>query len=502
MPPPSTYPAQKSLDNNNNYVIVYKRQGEKRDVQKVDKPEITPVVMNRDVESDFLKEVKDMNVNPIEPVFVDFNKDMKKGKAGGNEILYVKNDQNGRFQLVFRYDYGALYDKHAGQIGSFLGHLESQNRTLAQIEREMYDIACQYSINFGYKHSTVSISGLSENMEKAISIVEDILANPKLSDESVQNSIKNILKSRNDNKSRQQSIFNNMINYVSYGKEDSHRFLLSNAEIQSITANDVINQIKTMTSQPQRILYYGDKSLSQVESIIKDKHSVHQAKKPLKMGKDYDRKSTKENHVYFAHYDAKQSLCRQLTTSVPFDLKMSPQISIYNEYFGGSMNSIVFQEIREKRSLAYSAASYYQSAGEKRKHNLNMTHIGTQNDKLIDALGAFTELLDEMPVSQQNFDIAKQSLEASYRTSRTRKMSIINSYLSCEELGLKVSPAKDNYNAIKKMTLNDVVEFNKKYVKNQKRSVVVLGNENEVDMKGLEKYGKVTRLSLDEIFGY
>ena len=201
-------------------------------------------------------------------------------------------------------------------------------------------------------------------------------------------------------------------------------------------------------------------------------------------------------------HDAKQSLCRQLTTSVPFDLKMSPQISIYNEYFGGSMNSIVFQEIREKRSLAYSAASYYQSAGEKGKHNLNMTHIGTQNDKLIDALGAFTELLDEMPVSQQNFDIAKQSLEASYRTSRTRKMSIINSYLSCEELGLKVSPAKDNYNAIKKMTLNDVVEFNKKYVKNQKRSVVVLGNENEVDMKGLEKYGKVTRLSLDEIFGY
>lgn len=485
-----------------NYVVVYKRQGEKRDVQKVDKPNITPVVMNRDVESTFLKEIKNMKVNPIEPVFVDFNKDMQKGKSNGNEVLYVKNEQNGRFQLVFRYDYGVLYDKNAGQVNSFLGQLESQNRTLAQIEREMYDIACQYSINFGYKHSTVNISGLSENMEKALAIVEDILANPKLSNQSVQNSINNILKNRNDNKSRQNSIFNNMISYVSYGKENAHKNLLSNDDIKKITANDIVNQIKTMTSQPQRILYYGDKTLSQVENIIKNKHAVHQAKKPLKKGKDYDRKPTKENHVYFAHYDAKQSLCRQLTTSVPFDLKMNPQISIYNEYFGGSMNSIVFQEIREKRSLAYSAASYYQSAGEKGKHNLNMTHIGTQNDKLIDALKAFTELLDEMPVSQQNFDIAKQSLEASYRTSRTRKMSIINSYLNCEELGLRTSPAKDNYNAIKKMTLNDVVEFNKKYVKGQKRSVVVLGNENEVDMKGLEKYGKVTKLSLEAIFGY
>lgn len=492
----------KRIFGNNNYVIVYKRQGEKRDVQKVDKPEITPVVMNRDVESHFLTEIKNMKVNPIEPVFVDFNKDMKTGKANGNEVLYVHNDQNGRFQLVYRYNYGTLYDKNAGITNSFLDQLESTNRTLAQINREMYDIACSYSIGFGYKHSTVNISGLSENMDKAIAIVEDILNNPKLSDEAVQNSIADVLKSRKDAKSRQNTIFSNMMSYVSYGKENAHKYLVSENDVKNIKAADVINQIKTMTSQPQRILYYGDKTLSQIEKTVADKHAVHPAKKPLKKNKDYDRLPTKENHVYFAHYDAKQSLCRQLTTSVEFDLKLSPQISMYNEYFGGSMNSIVFQEIREKRSLAYSAASYYQSAGEKGHHNLNMTHIGTQNDKLIDALGAFTELLDDMPISQSNFDIAKQALEASYRTSRTRKMSIINSYLNCEELGLKTSPAKDNYNAIKKMTLQDVVDFNKKYVKNQKRSVVVLGNENEVDMKGLEKYGKVTKLSLEEIFGY
>ncbi|MBQ7984531.1 MAG: insulinase family protein, partial [Bacteroidales bacterium] len=147
----------KRIFGDNNYVIIYKRQGQKRDVQKVDKPEITPVVMNRDVESEFLKEIKSMKVNPIEPVFVNFNKDMKKGKANGNEILYVQNEQNGRFQLVYRYDYGSLYDKKAGITNSFLDQLESQNRTLAQINREMYDIACQYSIGFGDKHATVNI---------------------------------------------------------------------------------------------------------------------------------------------------------------------------------------------------------------------------------------------------------------------------------------------------------------------------------------------------------
>ncbi len=486
----------------NNYVIVYKRQGEQRNVQKVDKPEITPVVMNRDVESAFLTEVKNMKVDPIEPVFVDFNKDMQKGKANGNEILYVKNTDNGRFSLVYRYNYGRFYDKKAGITNNFLDQLESENRTLSQINREMYDLACSYSIGFGDKYATVYINGLSENMEKAMAIVEDILNHPKISEESVKNSIADVLKSRNDAKSRQQTIFQRMLSYASYGKDNVRKYFVTNEEVQKIKAQDVINQINTMTSQPQRILYYGDMSLNDLQKVITDKHSVHPAKKPVKMGPDFDRLATRDNKVYFAHYDAKQSLCRQLTTSIPANWGLSPQIEMYNEYFGGSMNSIVFQEIREKRSLAYSAAAYYVEPSEKGKCNFNMTHIGTQNDKLMDAMEAFTDLLDNMPVSELNFDLAKTSLISQYRTNRTRKMSIINYYLTCEEMGLKAPMDRTNFNAIQKMTINDVKNFNANYIKGQKRVVVVLGNEKEVDLKGLEKYGKVTTLTLEEIFGY
>ena len=486
----------------NNYVVVYKHQGEQRNVQKVDKPEITPVVMNRDVESAFLKEVKDIKVNPIEPVFVDFNKDMQKGKANGNEILYVQNTENGRFQLVYRYNYGSYYDKNAGITNSFIDQLESENRTLSQINREMYDLACDYSIGFGSKYATVRISGLSENMTKAMAIVEDILNNPKISEESVTNAISDVLQSRNDAKSRQNQIFQKMLSYASYGKDNLRKYFVTNEELQKIKAQDVVNQIKTMTSQPQRILYYGDLSLNDLQKVITEKHSVHPAKKPVKMGPDFDRLATRENKVYFAHYDAKQSMCRQLTTSIPANWSLSSQIEMYNEYFGGSMNSIVFQEIREKRSLAYSAAAYYVEPSEKGKLNYNMTHIGTQNDKLMDALEAFTDLLDNMPVSELNFDLAKTSLISQYRTNRTRKMSIINYYLTCEEMGLKTPMDKTNYNLIQKMTLDDVTNFNKSYIKGQKRVVVVLGNKDEVDLKGLEKYGKVTTLSLEEIFGY
>ena len=55
-------------------------------------------------------------------------------------------------------------------------------------------------------------------------------------------------------------------------------------------------------------------------------------------------------------YDAKQLYYMQYSNrGEKFDLAADPQITLYNEYFGGGMNTIVFQEMREARGLAYSA---------------------------------------------------------------------------------------------------------------------------------------------------
>ena len=486
----------------NNYVVIYKRQGEPKDVKKVEKPAITPVFMNRDVESPFLTEVKNMKVKEIEPVFV--NKDLQKGKLkNGTEVLYVENKQNGRFQLVFRYDFGYRYNKMASLCDYATEYLESTNRSLAQIKREMYDIACDYSISVGGgEYSTIRIEGLTENMEKALNIVEDIINNPKISNEAIENVKLDILKSRNDAKANQNRIFQRLVSYGNFGKEGL-KFTLSNDEINSLSADMVTKTLKQMTEQKQTILFYGNKKMNDVIKLIDKMHKVSNKKSMLIKQKGYDYLPTEENKVLFVNYNAKQSLCRQLTTiDEVFSNELTPRVDLYNEYFGGSMNSIVFQEIREKRSLAYTAAAYFVTPSEKEYHYMNMSHIGTQNDKLIDALNAFTDLFENMPVSQQNFDIAKQSLISSYRTYRTSKMGIINSYLYTKKMELENGWQEKEYNAIKSLTLNDVLDFNKKYIKGKKRTIVVLGNEDEVDMEGLKVFGNVSKLSLEQIFGY
>lgn len=57
-----------------NYAVVYKKQGKDPNEKKMTKPEITPIVSNRDVASPFLTSIQESAVKPVEPVFLDFKK--------------------------------------------------------------------------------------------------------------------------------------------------------------------------------------------------------------------------------------------------------------------------------------------------------------------------------------------------------------------------------------------------------------------------------------------
>ena len=75
-----------------NYVCVYKRQGEDKTQKKIDKPAITPIPSNRDYVSQFVKDIQNTKVEPIQPRFVDFSRDMTITKTKkGLPLLYKQN---------------------------------------------------------------------------------------------------------------------------------------------------------------------------------------------------------------------------------------------------------------------------------------------------------------------------------------------------------------------------------------------------------------------------
>ena len=387
------------LFKDNNYVIVNKLKGEPEPILKVSKPPITPIEVGRDNESAFLKEIKARQVKPIEPVYVDFAKDLKKSKLkNGAEVLYVQNVENKTFNLVYRFDFGY----RAGQLGKtldmaadMLEYLGTSKHTPEQLQQEFYKLACNYSVNVGQENINISISGLSENMTQAMALVDEIVTDVQPNDQALQMLVSRILKSRENAKHNQQRCFSALGNYGIYGADSPTLDQLSEAQLKALTCKQLTDAMHGLFNYKHRVLYYGPESLENFKTLANNYTYKMNLKAPT--NKKVTPKAVTENTVYFVDYNANQTYMREHFRGEKFNTKNTPVMNIFNEYFGGSMNAIVFQEMREKRSLAYSAQSYYATPGDKDGYFTNAAIIATQNDKLIDAMNAFNELFDKCP---------------------------------------------------------------------------------------------------------
>ena len=492
------------LFKDNNYVIVNKLKGEPEPILKVSKPPITPIEVGRDNESAFLSDIKARQVKPIEPSYVDFGKDLQKGKAAnGAEILYVQNTENETFNLVYRFDFG----HRAGTLGKtidlasdMLEYLNTSKHTAEELQQEFYKLACNYSVNVGAENINISISGLSENMDKAIALVDEIITECQPNQQALQMLVGRILKSRENAKHNQQSCFSALANYGIYGEDSPTKDVLSETQLKAYSCQQLTDAMHNLFSYKHRVLYYGPETIKAVASV--DNHKMTN-KAPV--NKKVLPKAVNENVLYFVDYNANQTYMREYFRGEKFNTKNEAVMDIFNEYFGGSMNAIVFQEMREKRSLAYSAQSFYSTPNDKEGYFINHAIIATQNDKLVDALNAFNELFDQMPVAESNFQLAKDAEINSIRTSRTTKMGIINSYLYYEKMGFdtkKKTRAQILFEAYPNVTMQNVIDFNHKYIKGQKKVYMCLGKEADMNFDELGKFGKVKKLTLEDIFGY
>ena len=223
-----------------NYLIVYKRQG-KPDVDVVEKPAITPIHINRDVSSSFFDEIASAKVNPVEPVFIDFNKDLQRTKTkNGLDILYTENKENKTFTLYYHFNSGSSSNKKLSLAAGYLKYLGTSKRSLEEINQEFYKLACDYYISASDDQTYIGVGGLSENMEKAITLLEELLSDPKANQEALDNYINDILKTRQDAKTNQNQIFSTLVNYGTYGHNSPSLDILSEAELKAITTDELI----------------------------------------------------------------------------------------------------------------------------------------------------------------------------------------------------------------------------------------------------------------------
>ncbi len=488
----------------NNYAVIYKKQGKDPNEKKMSKPEITPIVMNRDTASSFLREIQASTVQPIEPVFLDFSKDLSQLKAKSDiPVIYKQNNANDLFQLMYLFDMGNRNDKALGTAAQYLEYLGTSDMTPEEVKSEFYRMACTFFVSPGSERTYIVLMGLNENMPKAVELFEKLLANAQVNKDAYSNLVNDQLKRRKDAKLNQSQNFSRLMTYMEWGPKNYATNVLSEKELKEMDPQKLVDRIHNLNSFKHRITYYGPSSQEDFLAVINKEHNVPQTLKELPEGIEFKQQPTAETQIYIAPYEAKQIYMAQYSNrGEKFDPAIESGRRIYNEYFGGGMNSIVFQEMRESRGLAYSAWAGLDKPSWPKYNYSFSTYIATQNDKMTDAINTFNDIINNMPESEAAFKLAKEGLIARLRTERTIKDNVIWSYINAQDFGLNTDSRIQLYQDVQKATLQDVIDFQKKWIKGRTYSYCILGDKKDLDMEALKKVGPITELTTEEIFGY
>ena len=485
-----------------NYVVIYKHLGEDPNAITVAKPQITPVSVNRDAQSEFLSTILDEDVKDIEPRFIDFSNDLQQDLIGEVPVIYKQNKENERFQMSYVLDMGTDNDKKLKIAVDYLKFLGTKDMSASQKLEEFYKLGCDLSVNTTSKSTKVTLTGLSSNYKASLLLLENILSNA-IGDELALKSLKSTYeKQKSDSKLNKQTIlFTAMTNYARYGENSSFTNKLSSKEIEDITSKELLEIIHALTTNEHRILYYGPESLKDIKELISENHNISNLKVVNKTNLNEEREMN-SNEIYVVDYDMKQAEIVMYARGSKLNKNKYPIIKFHNEYFGGGMSSIVFQDLRESKALAYSVYSTYTIPKTMDDSHFQFSYIGTQSDKLSEAMEGMLGLLTQMPEAPSNFENAKEAVLQKIKTERITKQKVIDYYEASSKINIDYDQRKDLYENVKSFTMGDLTEFHNTHVKNDNYTYMVLGSLEELDMQVLKTYGEVNVLTLEDIFGY
>lgn len=492
------------LHYNENYVVVYKKEGEDASVEKVQKPAITPIQTNATDESPFLKKIEKEPVAPLVPVYVDYNKDIQHYSVKKMvPIYYASNKEDSTFSMYYLYDMSSKYNKKLKPALDYLQFAGTSTQTAAQVQQEFYKLACSYFTYADKDQTYIGLSGLSKNFPAALQLLENLISDAQPDTTALNSMVSSTLKQReNDQMDKNTILFSAMISYGIYGKHAPYSNVLSNEELEKLKASELIDVIHQLGNYPHHVLYYGTTAPEMLVSNLEMVHKLPTKFLPLPIPEKYtQQKGT--NQVYVIDHDMKQAEIIILQQGGFYDNNLKPQIALFNEYFGGSMASLVFQSLRESKALAYSTFCNYQEPSDSTLHYYNLAYIGSQVDKLPEAIGGMMDLLNnDMPNYSQLWSTSHDAIYKDISSTRIIREELLFSYEHALKLGIDHDTRKDVFEKVPKLSFDDMQKFHMEKIAGQPYTMLVIGNKKDLDMKSLEKYGKITFLTMKDVFGY
>ena len=481
-----------------NYVIINKEKGVNDKLLRVDNPGITPIKINREAQSEFLQEILAEKTEDIQPEFIDYQKEIKTAAVKDKKLSFVKNKYNEIAQAHFIFPFGSDHDRDLGISTQVLQYLGTEKFSPEDLKKEFFKIGVSNDFKTTADQLLISLSGLEENIEKGIELLQHWMHNVKPDQEIYNQFVETILENREAVKKDKNRIMTALTNYTKLGEFSRFTDIISKKELESSNVEVFTDRMKKLFDYPYQVFFYGKNFENFTHYIEK---YIETASLQIPEPKKYPEPETKGN-VYFMNYDMVQMEMSKIGRGNEVNTANFGKINVFNEYFGRGLSSIVFQEIRESKSLAYSAYVSYAANSESGHPDYITTYIGTQPDKLQIAVDTMSELMSELPEVPIQFENARNAALKQIASTRITRTTIFFNTLRLKKIGISHDFRKDIYQQIQNLKFDDVKQFYQTEIKPVHFNTAIIGKRENLNMEAVNQMGEFKELTLKDIFGH
>jgi predicted Zn-dependent peptidase len=485
----------------NNYSIVYKKQGIDTASNKIVKPEINSVELNRNKTSHFAKDILDNEIEIGKPVFIDFVNDIKKDSIQTNcELLYSKNKKNKLFSLTYVFEFGNFADNELPIAFKLLKISGTQKQSAEKMAREFYNLGCSFNIYTGNEQMYIQLKGIDSTFQRASSTLDYLIQNVNIEKSALKNLVNSTIQQNNEAKSDKYKIQEALNNFVKFGKENPTTTQLSSKKLKRIKVENIENKLKTIFAYNHKVLYDGPREESEVVSVIRKNHTIPQVKLIEPQNRIFAPVKYNTPQVFFTNYDMVQAEIYWYADGSPYEVNKVPIVNLFNEYYDGGMGSIVFQTIRESKALAYSTFLAYKNPTSNNNNGIFSAYIGTQADKLDSAIVSMNSLINDLQFSESLFENTKKSIIGQVASNRILSEQKLFYYLRSKRLNNNYDIRKDVFSKTAQLSFSDLQNFHNNEIKSKTKAILIVGSKKKIDLKELNRFGEVHEIKTKDLF--
>ena len=447
----------------------------------------------------------DLFLRQAQPQVIDFGKDVAiLDVTPACKMYATKNPRNDIFTLEINYHYGKI-DNH--NLGSAVDCFEMLGAD--SLDREAFGIEVErlggsISMSAGNDYTTLSISGFEENLDTIMGLVMRKVNHPRPGKYTIDWMVEAMKADKKDSHGDAGVWEDALLDYAIYGDSSSSLNRLTIEELKQMKVEDFLAMIQPIYGRDGYVTYVGNRNPDEIARMLVDKNLVRKDVTVIPGQRKRTHLKYNEDVVLYAtNGNFTKSDIYIIVECPEFDLKDEYRGLVYDDYMGGGMNSVFFQEIREMRSLGYS--TYTSFSVDKTKHNrpVLLAYLGTLCDKTNEGVDIMTELITRLPDRKAKFQLVRDYLVSTRNGKSIGFRDIpqqVRNWIEVE--GLTADPRANITNRIKNMTYDELREFHKKYIEGRPRVTVISGNAEMFNPEELSKYGKVRELKYEDIFKF